>query len=193
MVADTCARRLPQCVVDPVDTSCLRRETSDPQPHREQTVRVTDYNFADSIFVARAPEDLYDMVSDITRMGEWSPICKACWWDEGDGPRLGAHFTGRNEIPGQTWETRSEVVAADRGREFGWDVADGLVSWHYAFEPAEGGTKLTESWTFHPKGREKFREWLGDGADAAIAARVEAAHSGIPLTLAAIKASAESA
>ena len=24
------------------------------------------------------------MVSDVTRMGEWSPVCKACWWDEGD-------------------------------------------------------------------------------------------------------------
>lgn len=158
-----------------------------------QTLRVTDYEFADSTFVARTPEDLYDLVSDITRMGEWSPICKQCWWDEGEGPRVGAHFTGRNVTAENTWETRSEIVAADRGRAFGWDVSEGMVSWRYNFEPAEGGTTLTESWTFHPFGREKFREWLGDGADAAIAARVEAAHTGIPLTLAAIKKSAESA
>jgi hypothetical protein len=42
---------------------------------------------SESIVIGRSPEDLYDMVSDVTRMGEWSPECKACWWDNGDGPR----------------------------------------------------------------------------------------------------------
>ena len=62
-----------------------------------------------SIVVACSPEDLYDLVSDITRMGDWSPVCKACWWDEGAGPQVGAWFTGRNELPERTWETRSPV------------------------------------------------------------------------------------
>ena len=48
-------------------------------------------------------------------MGEWSPICRACWWDEGAGPEAGAWFTGRNETPERTWETRCQVVAADAG------------------------------------------------------------------------------
>lgn len=55
------------------------------------------------------------MVSDVTRMGEWSPVCRACWWDEGAGPRVGAWFTGRNELPERTWETRSVMVAAEPG------------------------------------------------------------------------------
>ena len=54
---------------------------------------------SDRITIARVPEDVYAMVADVTRMGEWSPVCKACWWDEGDGPRVGAWFTGRNEQP----------------------------------------------------------------------------------------------
>ncbi len=62
------------------------------------------------------------MVADVTRMGEWSPVCKACWWEEGDGPAEGAWFTGRNELPDRTWETRSLVVAADRGTEFAFQV-----------------------------------------------------------------------
>ena len=69
-----------------------------------------------SIVIERSPEELYDMVADVTRMGEWSPVCTACWWDEGDGPHVGAKFTGRNERRERTWETRSEVVTADRGR-----------------------------------------------------------------------------
>jgi hypothetical protein len=26
---------------------------------------------------------LYDLVSDVTRTGERSRVCRACWWDEG--------------------------------------------------------------------------------------------------------------
>ena len=43
---------------------------------------------------------------DIARMGSWSPGCKECWWDEGAGPDVGSWFTGRNELPERTWETR---------------------------------------------------------------------------------------
>ena len=61
--------------------------------------------YSESVVVARSPEDLYDMVSDVTRMGEWSPVCKACWWEDGGEARTGAWFTGRNELPERTWET----------------------------------------------------------------------------------------
>ena len=77
-----------------------------------------------SIIIERSPEEIFDMVADVTRVGEWSPMCTACWWDEGDGPDVGAKFTGRNEQGERTWETRSEVVAADRGRQFAWVVVE---------------------------------------------------------------------
>jgi len=152
-----------------------------------------DLRYSESIFVARSSGALYDMVSDVTRMGEWSPICKACWWDPGDGPRPGGWFTGRNETPGRVWETRSQVVTADRGREFAFVVGDSLVRWSYTFTPAEGGTRLTESWEFLPAGITTFEERFGDDAQAQIADRTKAAHSGIPATLAAIKKAGESA
>jgi polyketide cyclase/dehydrase/lipid transport protein len=146
---------------------------------------------SDSVIVARSPEDLYAMVADVTRMGEWSPICKACWWEDGDGPRVGAWFIGRNELPERTWETRSEVVAADPGREFAFVVLGMIARWGYSFEPVEGGTRLTESWEFLPSGLEFFEEKFGDDAPAQIADRVEKAKTGIPETLAAIKRAAE--
>lgn len=146
---------------------------------------------AGSVIVARSPEDLYAMVSDITRMGEWSPICRACWWDEGDGPRVGAWFTGRNELPERTWETRSKVVAADPGREFAFVVAGTIARWGYTFTAVDGGTEITESWEFLPGGIALFEERFGDEAQAQIADRVEKARTGIPETLAAIKRAAE--
>jgi Polyketide cyclase / dehydrase and lipid transport len=148
---------------------------------------------SESIFVACSPEALYGLVSDVTRMGEWSPICRACWWDEGDGPRTGAWFTGRNETPDRTWETRSHVVAAQPGHEFSFEINGGWVQWSYTFTPAQGGTTLTESWAFSDLGQAGFRERYGDAADTQIADRTDAARTGIPATLAAIKAAAEAA
>ncbi|HEY0716478.1 MAG TPA: SRPBCC family protein [Streptosporangiaceae bacterium] len=156
---------------------------------------MTELSYRESILIARSPEELYDLVSDVTRMGEWSPICTACWWDDdsaaGGGPRPGAWFTGRNQTPERTWETRSQVVAADRGRVFAFEVNHGWVRWTYTFAPAGGGTELTESWDFLPRGIAGFHDRYGAGADAQIAERTRAAHHGIPLTLAAIKQTAE--
>ena len=146
-----------------------------------------------SIVIARSPEDLYDLVSDITRMGAWSPVCKDCWWDEGAGPEVGAWFTGRNELPERTWGTRSEVVAADRGREFAFIVNGSWTRWGYVFAAVDGGTELTESWEFLPGGVAMFQERFGDEADAQITNRLELAQKGIPATLAAIKVDAEQA
>jgi hypothetical protein len=154
---------------------------------------MTKLSHAESIVIARPPEDVYDMVADVTRMGEWSPVCKACWWDEGGGPAVGAWFTGRNELPERTWETRSVVVAADRGREFAFLVGGKLVRWAYTFTPVDGGTQVTESWDFLPDGIAMFEERFGDDADGQIANRSEAARVGIPATLATLKHIAEAA
>jgi polyketide cyclase/dehydrase/lipid transport protein len=154
---------------------------------------MSDLSYAASVVVACPPETLYDLVSDVTRMGEWSPICKACWWDEGAGPRAGAWFTGRNEVPGRIWETRSQVVTAERGREFTFEVNTGQVRWSYTFAPVGGGAELTESWDFLPAGIAGFHQRYGGDAENQIGIRSAAAHQGIPATLAAIKKAAESA
>lgn len=143
--------------------------------------------FADSILIEADPATVYKTVSDVTRTGEWSPICKECWWDEGDGPRVGAWFTGRNVTPDREWQTRSQVVVEDEGRAFRWSVGPGRVHWTYSVEEAEGGTLLTESWDFLPEGQAFFDEKYGDQAAEQVAERTAAARAGIPETLAAIK------
>lgn len=153
-----------------------------------------ELRWSESVVVDRSPEDLYDMVADVTRMGAWSPTCVACWWDDGAGPRAGAWFTGRNRTPEREWETRSQVLVAERGREFTFAVGGSWVRWSYTFAPQEGedgGTRLTESWEFLPDGLARFRELYGEGAEAQVADRARAARAGIPQTLAAIRAAAQ--
>ncbi|MBA2767626.1 MAG: SRPBCC family protein [Sporichthyaceae bacterium] len=143
--------------------------------------------------VDASAETLYDLVSDIARTGEWSPVCTSCWWDDGaEAGQVGAWFTGRNELPDRTWETRSEVVAAERGHEFAWVVGGRFVRWGFTLAPAETGTTLTESWEFLPGGIAMFEEKFGDEAHLQIADRTQQALDGIPTTLAAIKRIAES-
>ncbi len=146
----------------------------------------------DSVLIRAIPDEVYTLVSDVTRTGEWSPVCAECWWDAGEGPEVGARFTGRNVTPDRTWETRSEVVAADPGRAFAWSVGPGRVRWGYLMEPAEGGTLLTETWEFTAAGQRYFEERFGPAAPQEVAARRQAAHEGIPVTLAAIKRILES-
>lgn len=155
------------------------------------TVRAASLTFADSILIDADPAAVYAAVSDVTRTGEWSPQCRECWWDEGDGPRIGAWFTGRNVTPEREWTTRSQVVVADEGKAFGWSVGPGRVLWTYTVEACGQGTLLTESWEFTSAGQAFFAEKYGDDARSQIAARETAARSGIPVTLAAIKRSLE--
>lgn len=155
--------------------------------------RVTNLEYSDSVVVNLDADRLYALVADVTRMGEWSPQCRACWWDDGAGPTVGAYFTGRNDDGKRTWETRSRVVAADPGREFAWEVNDGWVRWGFTLEPLTepDGTRLTESWAFLPDGIRGFHGRFGAHADEQIAVRTRSASDGIPVTLAAIKRTAE--
>ena len=155
---------------------------------RETSIR----SHQESVTVEASAELLYDLVSDITRTGDWSPVCTSCWWDdEAEAGQVGAWFTGRNELPHRTWETRSEVVTAERGREFAWVVGGSLVRWGFTLAPVETGTMLTESWEFLPGGIAMFEEKFGDDARVQITDRTQQALDSIPKTLAAIKRIAE--
>ncbi len=97
------------------------------------------------------PARVYDLVADITRIGEFSPECRgARWLGEVRQPAPGARFRGRNVAsPLLRWSRTCEVVTADPGREFSFRTLptpakpDSTV-WRYRFEPAGSGVEVTE-------------------------------------------------
>ncbi|HEY3702854.1 MAG TPA: SRPBCC family protein [Acidimicrobiales bacterium] len=102
------------------------------------------------IHVDLAPDAVYDLVADVTRMGEWSPECVGCEWIDGaTGPVVGARFRGRNKHGLARWSTKPRVVAADRGREFAFVATDpfgrDMTRWTYRFEAEQTGTDVVES------------------------------------------------
>lgn len=100
--------------------------------------------------IAAPPEVVFAAISDITRMGEWSPETYAAEWNEGfTGPELGARWTGHNRNGEFDWTTEAEIVELVPGERFFFDCdVAGFVyaSWGYRIEPIEGGCRVTECW-----------------------------------------------
>ncbi len=103
--------------------------------------------------IAATPERVYELVSDLPRMGEWSPENTGGTWIKGaTGPAVGAKFKGSNAKGKMRWNTIATVTQADPGRAFAFDVtASGLkvAGWGFVLEATEGGTRVTQWWDDH--------------------------------------------
>jgi Polyketide cyclase / dehydrase and lipid transport len=100
---------------------------------------------------------LYALVSDLPRMGDWSPEnTGGRWLDGATGPVVGARFKGSNRSGWVRWSTDVVVTIAQPGDEFSFDVTLGpfkVANWDYRFEQSTGAdgvtTRVVETWTDH--------------------------------------------
>jgi uncharacterized protein YndB with AHSA1/START domain len=105
----------------------------------------------------RAPADrVWAMVSDLTRMGEWSPENEGARWLGGAvGPTVGARFRGVNRNGRKRWRTSGRITEAQPGRLLIFRTkAVGLpvAEWRYQFETTANGCRVTET-TVDQRGR----------------------------------------
>jgi uncharacterized protein YndB with AHSA1/START domain len=106
-----------------------------------------------SIDIAAPPEDVYDLIADITRMGEWSPECYRCeWLDGATSAAVGAKFRGHNRLGKARWTTDAIITAAEPGREFAFTVVHKSgreeTLWRYELRQVGVGAEVTESYRF---------------------------------------------
>lgn len=107
-----------------------------------------------AVTVIRAPADqLWTLVSDVTRAGEWSPEnVGGMWLDGATAPVVGARFKGTNHRGRTKWATTCEVIVAVPGRELAFVTgtsAKPQTRWRYLFQPlGDGETRVTESFEF---------------------------------------------
>ncbi len=99
-----------------------------------------------SVTIAAAPERVWDMVSDITRMGEWSPGNTGGRWILGaSGPAVGAKFLGFNKRGFARWFTTCKVTECERPSRFAFQVIENRMRWGFRLSStADGGTELTQ-------------------------------------------------
>jgi uncharacterized protein YndB with AHSA1/START domain len=104
-----------------------------------------------SIDIAAPVDVVWNLVSDVTRAGEWSVECRSCEWLGGaTGPAPGARFRGRNRRNATLWTRTCEVLAVDPPKRFVWRTLPTRLlpdSTEWTVEIADGGdhTRLTES------------------------------------------------
>jgi uncharacterized protein YndB with AHSA1/START domain len=104
-----------------------------------------------------APADrVWALVSDVTRIGEFSPETFEARWTRGSrGPEVGASFKGhvkRNGV-GPTYWSPCQVTACVPNEVFEFAVGTDdvtLNNWGYRLEPDGKGTKVTEYFRIEP-------------------------------------------
>ena len=109
-----------------------------------------------SVWMDAPPAEVWDLVSDVTRIGEFSPETFEAKWTRGStGPEVGAYFAGhvkRNGV-GPTYWSPCRVTACEPERVFEFSVGTDAMTvnnWGYRLEPKDGGTLVTEYFRMEP-------------------------------------------
>jgi Polyketide cyclase / dehydrase and lipid transport. len=106
---------------------------------------------AATITIHAPVEAVWSVISDVTRVGEWSGECRRCEWI-GDTvvPAPGAQFRGINRRGWTRWARRNEIDVVDAPHEMVWHtVFDAIhrdsTEWRVTLRPTPDGTETTES------------------------------------------------
>ncbi len=148
--------------------------------------------------IAAPPARVWELISDIFVMPRFSTELQSVEWADGfDRPVIGAQFLGVNKHPAVgEWTSRSQIVALDPPRRFGWVVGDPETPsavWTFNMSPVPSGTELcfTARIGPGPSGVSMLIEREPHLAAEIIAARLEQFRGGMANTLRGISELAE--
>jgi uncharacterized protein YndB with AHSA1/START domain len=109
-----------------------------------------------SIHMSATATEVWALISDVTRIGEFSPeTFEAEWLDGATGPAAGAKFRGhvkRNQR-GPTYWSSCQVTECVPERVFAFAVefrGKPVNTWTYRIEPSGDGVEVTESFALAP-------------------------------------------
>ena len=110
--------------------------------------------------ISASADKLWAMVTDLPRMGEWSPENRGGEWvGATPGAAVGAIFKGRNDNGKKSWGTKVKVNACDAPRKFSFGLMVGgknWCDWVYEIESTATGCRVTHSWIDHRGAGAKF-------------------------------------
>lgn len=143
-----------------------------------------------SVEVEASPNQVWEVVSDVTRMPEWSPELRRLYVVGSTRAGVGTRLVGINRRGLAVWPTTSKVVRYEPQRAVAWRTRESGATWTYELTPAGTGTRLSarRELVGFTVGTKLFAPLIGgaDGHDGELAA-------GLATTLDRIKATVESA
>lgn len=107
------------------------------------------------VVVDASPEAVYDLLTDVARVGDWSHEAYDGEWLDwahiSSGAVAGARFRARNRVGRNRWSRVCEVLTATPGREFSWKTVQGgplndSTLWRVRLEPVDGGTRIVQTY-----------------------------------------------
>jgi Polyketide cyclase / dehydrase and lipid transport len=125
-----------------------RAKRAMPPPGRNTDMSgATPVGVTVSADIPAPPKVVFDLITDITRMGEWSPeTVKAVWIGDATRAAEGARFKGTNRIGSMKWSTKPTITSVVAGRLFEFKVpGKSGATWRYELSPTDRGTHVTES------------------------------------------------
>ena len=96
-----------------------------------------------SVEIDASPDRVWDVVSDLARMPEWSPELRRLKVLGSRQPRVGSTLLGLNRRGWVAWPTTSRVTRLEPGRAVAWRTRESGATWTYELEGTATGTRLT--------------------------------------------------
>jgi uncharacterized protein YndB with AHSA1/START domain len=150
-----------------------------------------------AIFIAAPAARVWELVTNLELMGQWSPEYQGGeWLDGATGPMIGARFKGRNKRRERQWESVSTVVEAEMGRSFAWAVGNPenpAATWRFDLTPEGSGTQVRQHAKLGPgpSGLTARIAELPNREEDIVAARTAELYRNMQITLEGLKATAE--
>lgn len=101
------------------------------------------------VVVPAAPQAVWAVLLDVTRVGEWSHEATGGRWVRGTGA-VGDVFRGTNRLGRLRWSRKCTVTASDAPTRFSY-VTDGgpagdATEWTFELAEVAGGTRIRETY-----------------------------------------------
>lgn len=159
-------------------------------PGRSNTEAELPKNLEATVDILAAPERVWQIVSDLSRMPEFSPMTRKMI--PLGTPKAGTWTVNWNKDGWKVWSTSSRIVRFEPEREFAFRMNENGTTWSFTLEPIANGTRLTERRDVSAGVRWPVRKVI-DTVLGGEPAFEENLLDGMKKTLAAIKAAAEAA
>ncbi len=103
-----------------------------------------------AVEVPATPAQVWTVLSDPTRVGEWSHECRAATWVDGSSvAAVGAKFRGDNQVRRFRWSRICTITELEPERLLSYRTSGGVPSdsteWRFGLEPVGDGTRITQS------------------------------------------------
>lgn len=101
------------------------------------------------VVVDAPPEQVFAVLTDVTRIAEWSHECHGAeWLDGATQAELGATFRGTNQVNRFGWSRTCTITTFEPGRAFGYRTSGGVppdsTAWSFELEPEGTGTRIIQ-------------------------------------------------